>query len=333
LRINILLLIGGAIALLTGLLVVTGISPGEAGKQFIMSSLGSAKALSGTLVYTTPLLIAGIAVYLGIRAGLFNVGVEGQLLVGALIATAFALKMPNIWGLLLGILGGMVGGALWALPAGLIKAYKGGHEVITTIMLNNIALYLTSALVVGSLKDPNQEGPTTPFISELTRLPALYSNETLHFTINIALVIGGILLVVYAFWLRRTVAGYEMDVMGANPIAALFAGICVTQNTVRAMLMSGAIAGLAGAFQVLAYQGRFFQGFSPGYGYDAIGVALLAGSSPWGILPSAFLFGTLNKGTAAIQLFGVPKGFSGVVLGLLIICFAAYRYRKVQSDV
>jgi len=324
-------LIIGALFLAVALLLVAGISPIEAGYQLVLGSLGSTRALTDTLRNMTPMLIAGTAIYLALRAGLFNIGVEGQLLLGAMVATFIGLKMPGLVGIILGTIAAMIAGALWALPAGLIKAYRGGHEVITTIMLNSIAGFLVAALVSGPFKDPTQEGPTTAFLSENTRIPALFSMGKHSLTINFALLMGLILFIGFMIWLKRTVSGYELKTVGANPKAARAAGVNVEKVIVKAMVYSGAIAGLAGAFQALAYTGRFYQGFSPGYGFDALGVALLAGNTPGALLATSFLFGALNKGASVIQLFGVPKGFGGVLLGLLIICFAAYRYRKLPT--
>ena len=135
-----------------------------------------------------------------------------------------------------------------------------------------------------------------------------------------------------AIWLKKTVAGYELQAVGANRIAARFAGISPQKVTVVAMSISGALGGLAGAIQVLAYEGRFYDGFSPGYGFDALGVALLAGNSAYAVLPSSFLFGVLSKGGTALQIDGIPKGITTVVLGMLILIAAAIRYRKVSKD-
>ncbi len=328
---RLIVLVLGAFALIWLCLMITGITPPVAVSEFFVGALGSKAGWRDTLKEATPLLIIGVAVFLALRAGLFNIGAEGQFLVGACAAAVVALRVPGIAGILLAIVAGMVAGGLWAYPAGLIKAYRGGHEVITTIMLNNVAAFLTTGLVAGPLKDPDQQSPTTDLIDAGTRLPWIYSDGPLR--INLALLIGLAVVAGFAFWYRRTVAGYEVSATGANPVAAETAGIAIKRVTVRAMSASGAIAGLAGAIQVLAYENRFYAGFSPGYGFDGLGVAILAGVSAWGIVPSAILFGIISKGTSALQLLGVPKGLSAVLLGLLIIVFAAYRYRRPRSHV
>jgi len=324
-------LVLGAFALIWVCLIITGATPWEAVKEFFVGAVGSKPGWRDTLKEATPLLIIGVAVFLALRAGLFNIGAEGQFLVGACASAVVALNLPGAIGIILAVLAGIVAGGLWAYPAGLIKAYRGGHEVITTIMLNNIAAFLTTGLVAGPLKDPDQQSPTTDLIDASTRLPWLYTDGPLR--INLALILGLLLVAGFAYWYRRTVAGFEVAAVGANATAAETAGVMVKRVTVRAMATSGAIAGFAGAIQVLAYENRFYAGFSPGYGFDGLGVAILAGASPLGIIPSALLFGIIGKGTGSLQLLGVPKGLSAVLLGLLIIVFAAYRYRRQREHV
>jgi ABC-type uncharacterized transport system permease subunit len=315
--------------LITAAIIAAGASPIEALQGLLKGSLGSPNAISGTLKETTPLLMAGVAVYIALRAGLFNIGVEGQLTVGACACAFVVLRLPGAVGIVFGTLVGMVAGAIWALPAGLIKAYKGGHEVITTIMLNNVAGLLTMALVSGPMKDPAQEGTTTANIAAGSELPHLVSGGP--WTISPALLFGIVASIGLAYWLKSRVAGYELRAVGANPTAAATAGINAKQVIVRAMVASGAIGGLAGALQVLAFEHRFYGNFSPGYGFDALGVALLAGNSAVGLVPSALLFGILAKGGTAIQIFGVPKGITTVILGVLIVIAAALRYRKFKA--
>jgi simple sugar transport system permease protein len=327
---KLILLVLASLAAVILALVAVGAAPGAVLSEWLRGSLGTPGARAGTLRQFTPLLIAGVAVFVALRAGLFNIGVEGQFLIGALAAVAVALRVPGPAGLLLGMAIGAAAGAAWAWPAGWIKAYRGGHEVITTIMLNNVALLFTGYLVAGPLKDPNDQSATTATLPAGSRLPNLVADPP--FFLSLAVPLGLVVLLVVAVWLRRTVAGYELNATGANPVAARFAGIAVERVMVRAMLASGAIAGLAGGLQALAYQWRFFDGFSPGYGFDALGVALLAGGSPWGIIPGALLFGVLGQGSTAVgATLGVPKGIGGVLLGLLIIVFAAVRYRERKS--
>jgi simple sugar transport system permease protein len=322
---RIALLIACAVGLVYGAIVLAGAAPVEVFKSLIQGTLGSPRAIEGTLKEVTPLLIAGVAVYYALKAGLFNIGVEGQFMVGALGCAVIALRFPGTLGLILGVLVGALLGGLWALPAGLIKALKGGHEVITTIMLNNIAVQLTTALAAGRFKDPAQQGSTTASLPRDMMLPAIGSAPK----VNLAIFVGIVLVVLIWLWFSRTVSGYEIQAVGANARAASLAGVDAKRVTIRAMVISGAIGGVAGALQVVAFEGRFFAGFSGGYGFDALGVALLAGAHPFLLLPSALLFGVLNRGSTILQVaHNVPKGLSTVILGLLIIVFAAVRYRK-----
>lgn len=326
----ILALVLGSLALIVGAIMLTGESPLGTLSTMLKGSLGSPRAISETLRETTPLLIAGVAVFLALRAGLFNIGVEGQFTVGACVCAMIVLQLPGPVGFTLGTLGGALAGALWALPAGLIKAYRGGHEVITTIMLNNVAGFLTMALVAGPLKDTTQQQPSTPNISESSYLPALFDNGSL--VVSSALVFGILSAIALAIWLKRSVSGYELRATGVNPSAATVAGVDVKRVMVRSMAVSGAIAGVAGAVQVLAFSHRFHGNFSPGYGFDALGVALLAGQSALLLIPSALLFGVLARGGTMINaLTKVPKGLTIIVVGILIIVAAAIRYRKTPE--
>jgi simple sugar transport system permease protein len=317
-----------SVALLIGAVMVAGGQPVQIGQTFLHGSLGDSSRLTLTLVKTTPLLLAGLAVFLGLRAGLFNIGVEGQLVVGALACAAIGSRIPGLFGLGLGVSAGIVTGALWALPAGLIKAYRNGHEVITTIMLNSVAGFLTLYLASGPLKAPGKDHPTTDNV--LARVPDI-SLGNLHF--NVAVIVGVLGAFVLARWLRRSIGGYELEAVGQNPTAAEYAGVDRRKVIWQTMAASGAIAGLAGAVQVCAFEGRFYPEISSGIGFDALGVALLAGNSPIGVIASSFGFGVLSTGGTAIAIDGVPKGITGVVTGLLIIVAAAWRYAKVVRPV
>ncbi len=320
-------LIVGAIGVLVLAIWASGVSPAEALGTLFRGTLGSPSAISGTLRETTPLLFTGLAVFLALRAGLFNIGVEGQFLIGAMIGSAFAIRFPGPFGITFALIGGAFGGAVWAAGPGWIKAYRHGHEVITTIMLNSVALYLTSYVVSGVIKDPAQQSAPTVNLAEASRLPWLVNAPPVQ--VSWALPLALVSTLGLAWWLKKTISGYELQAVGANPIAASYAGIDAPRMIFFAMLGSGAIAGFAGAIQVVAFEGRFYSGFSPGYGFDALGVALLAGNQAQAVIPAALLFGVLAKGGTALQIFGIPKGITTVFLGLIILIAAAIRYRKV----
>lgn len=333
---RIVALVAGAAALVVGILILGGFPAGKILLGMADGAFGNADKIGKTLKEMTPLLIAGVAVFIGLRAGLFNIGIEGQFMMGAMVCAVIALRLPGGFGMFLGILGGAVAGALWAYPAALIKAYRNGHEVITTIMLNNIAAHLTTALVSGPIKDPTQQGTTTASIPRLmpnvigpSNAPDAVVTPTSVPAVNLSLVLGVLMVGVVWVWLRKRVSGYEHEAVGANPKAATLAGIATKRVLVKAMLMSGGVGGIAGALQVLAFEGRFYKDFSQGYGFDSLGVALLAGGNPFGLIPAALVFGAIKKGAATIGvLHGVPKGISLFILGLTIVVFAAIRYRQ-----
>ncbi len=315
-----------AIGALVAMLLIIKVSPLEAAATIWKSSFGSSAAISGTLKEMTPLIVAGLAVFIALRAGLFNIGVEGQFLMGAMVCMTVAVNIGGIFGIILGLLSGMAAGALWAYPAGWIKAWRGGHEVITTILLNNIAGLVAQYLLTGPLKDKGQESLTTVSLPDTTMLPKIINNGPIQ--VSLAIVLGIAVIIAFGIWLKRTVGGYELRAVGANPSVASFAGINAKKVMVKAMSSSGAIAGLAGAMHVLAFEGRFYDRFSSGYGFDALGVAMLAGGHPLALIPSALLFGSLNKSSTQLQLLHIPKGLTWIIAGLVIIVFAALRYRK-----
>lgn len=322
------LLVAVAIAVLYGAILVSGVSSQVAAEAILQGSFGSPRAVAGLLKEFTPLLLLGASVFLALRAGLFNIGADGQFLVGAAAAATVALKIAGPMGVFLAIIAGAAAGWLWAFPAGWIRAYRGGHEVITTIMLNNVANLLCTSLVSGPIKDPTQESTTTRVLEESSWLPSFSVGPV---EVSLALPFAIVGLVAFSVWLARSVRGFELRAVGANPGSARYAGVSVAKAQLSAFAWSGAVAGLAGAVQVLAFEHRFYANFSPGYGFDALGIALLAGGTPLGVLPGAFAFGVLSKGATALSIEGVPKGITTIVIGLLIVIMAAIRYRQTRA--
>lgn len=316
-------------ALIIAALIVAGAVPSDALRIVVDRALARPAGWRDILLESTPLILLGCSVFLALKAGLFNIGADGQFVVGAMAGVWICQAVPGPLGIVAALIGGAVAGGLWALPAGLIKAYRNGHEVITTIMLNNIAGFLSLFVVRNWLQDPSSQSPTTLYIAATSQLPTLFSQGA--FKVNIAILFA--LMCVGGLWwfFKKTVGGYELSAVGANPTAAKYAGIDVRRVTICAMASSGMVAGFAGAIQVLAYTTRFYPGFSPGYGFDALGVALLAGGAPLGLILSGVLFGTIAKSTTVLAISGVPKGLSFILLGVLIVVFASYRYRKEPS--
>jgi simple sugar transport system permease protein len=298
-------------------------------------SVGSWYALtSATLVRAIPLMLTGCGVAVAFRAGVFNIGAEGQLLAGAAAATAVALSMPAFGGvtLLAALFFGAAAGAAWAGLAALLRARFGVLEVISTIMLNFVALYAVSYLVRGPLQEPTHVYPQTASIVESVRLGHIPGAGRLHFGLLVALT-----AVISVGWaLRQTAAGFRLLAVGESMSAAASAGqIDVAAVTTRAFLASGALAGLAGAIEVLGVTYALYENVSPGYGYTAIAVALLADLNPWRVILSASLFGALEAGAGAMQRdAGVPSALVSVIEALLILgVVGAQAMRQRQGDV
>ena len=320
-----LLLLGGLVAVLAAVLIVSDYDAGRALTALWRGSLGSTDAvLSGTLVRSIPLMAAGLAVALAFRAGVWNIGAEGQLLAGAAIYTAFALGPgASLDGI--GIAAGLVlaagAGAAWASLASLLRERFGVLEVISTIMLNFIALHGVSWLVRGPLQEPSRIYPQSLSIDDAMRLPRLVPDTRLHIGILIV-----ILSAVTLWWvLRSTAAGFRVRVVGASPRVARSAGmIRVARTSAAAFLVSGALAGTAGALEVGGVTYALYENLSPGYGYTAIAVALLARLDPLAVIGTGVLFGALESGALAMQRdAGVPSVLVDVLEALLILGFLA----------
>ena len=275
--------IGGTTALL---LLAGGFPIGRGLAALWAGSFGSWYAFtSATLVRSVPLLLTGSAVALAFRAGVLNIGAEGQLLVGAAAATAVALALPAGGGVPMAVavalVAAAIGGALWAGVAALFRTRYGVLEVISTIMLNFVALHVVSYLVRGPLQEPTHVYPQSPGIPEALHLARMPGSGRLH-----AGLLLGLALAAAAGWmLRYTAAGFRVVAVGENPAAAASAGgIDVRKTTTRVFLLSGALAGLAGGVEVLGVTFALYENISPGYGYTAIAVALLARLDPWRVV-------------------------------------------------
>ncbi|MEV8251964.1 ABC transporter permease [Microbacterium sp. NPDC076768] len=284
------------------------------------------RPLTETLRFATPLIAAGLGVGLAFRAGLFNIGGQGQMLMAAAaagyVATQFELPFPLH--LIAALLAGMLAAALWAGIAGLLKARTGAHEVITTIMLNNIAIYLLAWMLAtqGILQAPGSNNPKTAPMPDSSVLPLILGDRyKLHFGFLIALV-----AVAFVWWLlERSSLGFRFRAVGENPAAAKVAGIDVGRMYLTVMLIAGALVGIAGVSQVLGSETSGFGGaIDAGIGFDAITVALLGRSSPLGILGAGLLFGAFKTGGFTMQSSqGIPIEIVLVVQSLIVLFIAA----------
>ena len=296
----------------------------------IQGSFGSTRALSETAVWATPYIFAGLAVALAFKGGLFNIGAEGQLAIGAVVAALIGYALPEWLGadipaiihLPLAVLFGMAGGAFWAAIVGFLKAYTGGHEVINTIMMNYIALNTISFLLNGPMKDrsPNNVIARTPLIAESARMPEIFEGLRVHWGFVLAL------LVAFAVWwmLNKSTLGFEIRTVGLNPDAAKYAGINVKRTIILTMALSGMLAGLAGTVEVTGLNYRHELGFSIGYGFDAIAIALLGRSHPLGVVLAAILFAAMRNGATRMQfLTQMPVDLISMLQALILLFVAA----------
>jgi ABC-type uncharacterized transport system permease subunit len=282
-------------------------------------AFGSGSSFTLTLIKTTPLILTGLSVALGFRAGLFNIGAEGQLYMGGIIAAYLGVALrglPSGLHISLCLICGFLLGAFWGFIPGWLKAKRGVHEVINTIMLNYIAIYITAALVRGPLSSGTYALRTSE-INESAFLPVLWQKgpNALSWGFILALLCS---LALFVF-LFRTVWGYEIRAVGFNPDAAKRSGISVPNNIILTMSLCGGLAGLAGAIEVTGLHHCFYGQFSPGYGYDGIAVALLAKNHPLGVLVTALFFGALRSSDRLLQLEGgIPKDIIIIIQALII---------------
>ncbi|MBI4788978.1 MAG: ABC transporter permease [Chloroflexi bacterium] len=285
-------------------------------------AFGSQRTIAETLLSTTPLILGGLAVAVGFRCGLFNMGVEGTIVLGGLVAAwiGYAIALPPIVHLLVALLGGAVMGGIWGGIPGYLKARYNIHEVITTIMLNYIAFAIAGYMVAvgGPMKDVGQL-PTSPEILATARLDRIMPPTRLSGGIFIALAMA----LLTWFFLFRTRYGYKLRAVGLGRDAAAYVGISPQRYMVLAMVLSGALGGLAGAVEVLGVHYRFYENFSPGYGWDAIAVALLGLVHPFGVVAAAFIFGALRSGSVAMQAVAQISKDVVLILSAFIIFFMA----------
>jgi simple sugar transport system permease protein len=313
---------------------LAGYDAAQAMRVLWSGSLGSWYALgSATLVRATPLILAGLAVALAFRAGVWNIGADGQLLAGATASAGVGLA----WGVGLGtaalplaLAAGVVAGACWAGIAALLRRRFGVLEVISTIMLNFVALHVVGYLVRGPLQGPTHVYPQSAPLPETVRLPRLVAGARLHWGFALALAAAPLV-----WWtLRSTAAGFRVRASGANPAAARVAGrVDVARTTTRAFLASGALAGLAGAVELTGVTFALYESISPGYGYTAIAVALLARLDALGVVAAGVLFGALESGALAMQReAAVPAVVVSVVeAALILLVLAAMRWGRMGA--
>ncbi len=319
------------------ILIAFGVNPLQAYQVMLKGSLGSSYALSETLVKATPLMLTGLGVSIAFRMLFWNIGAEGQLAMGGIAATYVALflsdQLPAPLILPLMFVAGVVAGALWGLIPAFLRAAVGVNEILTTLMMNYIAILLVEYLYLGPWRDPQGYGfPGTAPFPEVAWLPRLTGR--VHAGLIFAVLAALLLWLV----LTRTRWGYEIQVIGENPRAARYAGINIGRNILLVMLLSGGLAGMAGMAEVAGISRRLYHGLTVGYGYTAIIVAWLANLNPWGVLLVAFLMGALLVGGDQLQVaLQLPAAVALVLQGAILFfmlggsIFVNYRIRVIRG--
>ena len=301
----------------------------EVYSYLIRGSLGSVSALSSTIRWTTAFLLCGIASGIAFKGGMFNMGTEGQLYMGAISATLVGIYckgLPAIAHIPLCMLAGMAAGAIWASIPALLRVYWNTSEIVVTLMMNYIAINFTSFLVKEYFLTTGVFGDslTTDELAATARFPVFGGSP-----ISFGIILGTLLIIAYILFFTKSKRGFEIKVSGVNPDFAKFSGISVNKVRISVMLMSGMVAGLAGAAEIMGVQGRFLSGFSPDFGTSGMLVALLGNSSGIGIYISAIFMGILKAGSLTLERSAGVSRALAVVIQALIICFVSVKTLKV----
>lgn len=323
-KINLSSLYSLLLAFVIGAVIIfaSGNSPVEIYQILFEGAIGSQKGILQTVLQATPLIFCGLAVNFGMKGGLLNLGVEGQLYMGALCATVAGIYLNGVPAFIhipICILASMVGGMIWAFLPIWLKIKRGAHEVVTALMMNYIATLLLDYLLNYPLREPDSAIAQSPIIAESAQLTRLFPRSK----VTIAFFLGMALAVLLTFLLKKTVLGYQVTLVGANPRAAAASGVQVNKILIVTMLISGLCAGLAGGMEVMGSYYRLIKDFSPGYGFEGIAVAVLGGS-PIGIVFSGLLFGGLRAGGMALNYgSNLSVKFISVLQGIIIVFVAA----------
>lgn len=321
------------LALLAGavMLLLLGVNPLEAYSAMIGGAFGSISGITQSLVKATPLLLVGLGICIAFRASVINIGGEGQIILGALMGTWFSLTFRSWPGWILiptTIIVGFIAGAFWGFIPGILKARLQVNEILSTVMMNAIAIQLMNLLIRGPLIDPAGVTAGT-YLAQSERLPEqvwlarLVPQSLLHTGLLIAIVLA---FVVYIF-LWRTTLGYRIRAVGLNPDASRYAGISVPVFQALSLTLAGGFAGLAGVIEVIGVQHRLLEGITSGYGFSGIVAALFGGLHPIGLIPASFLFGGLLVGADKMQrAVQVPSALVGAILGLIVLFVVGSAY-------
>jgi len=309
-----------------GLIALDGINPWEAYGYLLKGTFGNLYGFGETLTYFVPILFTGLSFSIAYKSGFFNIGAQGQFIMGglgAVLVGVYIKGLPPVLHITLAMLAGFAAGALWAYIAGFLKISIGANELINTMMLNYVADLLVQFLVQGPIKDPGGSNFQSSEIQKSAALPLIIPGTR----VNLGFVFA--LLAVFAFYyfMWRTPWGFQLRSIGSNSRAASFAGMNIVVGTIVACVVSGGFSGLGGAIELLGNQHRILEGFESGYGFDGIGAAVMGQHHPIGIVLSALLFAVIRTGTGAMQRdIGVPLPLLSVIQGLIIIMVVASAY-------
>lgn len=323
-------LIGILLGLLAGagLIALSGVNPLDAYLALLKGAMGSPQAIANVLVRASPLLLCGVGVALGIKAGVWNIGAEGYMYAGAIGATAvglISLPVSPVVHILLAFLAAIVIAVLWGLGPAYLRAYRGVNEVVTTIMMNYVAIYFTSWLVhePQPMAEPGSFFPMSKMIAPTAMLPILMKGTSLH----PGFIIGLTACILFFLALRYTPFGLRTRMLGANPEAARYAGVNVKRQILSVLLIGAMMGGISGACEIMGLKDRLYMDFVAGVGYEGVAVALLAGGNPLGVIASALFFSALKAGGATMSIqTGVGAPMTVVIEALCVIFVIAVGY-------
>lgn len=291
--------------------------------------------IARTLRWMTPLLFTGLSAAVAFRGGMFNLGIDGQLYFGAFAATVVGFTFPNLpSGVLIAlcVIAAFIAGGLWAMLAGIIKVKFGASEIVVTLMMNYIAKLFTEYLVMYPFYEPGNaaDSKATANIAEHAELTSLLAGSQ----VTTALLIGLIVTLIVYVWNTKTVNGYEMKLTGSNPRFAKFSGVHVTRLQMQVMAISGGLAGLCGAMEILGIHGRFVANFSSGLGFDGIVVAILCGNNPLLVPLGALFMGAMTSGSTQLEVVGgIPRSMASILMGVIIIMVTIKKLPQIKAFV
>ena len=324
-----------AMAVSALILLAAGYNPVTSFAAMLHGAFGDLRTFTEVLIYATPLILIGSGLAVAFRCNIWNIGAEGQFYAGAVASAAIGIYvhgLPVYLDVPLILLAGLTGGALWGMLAAWLKIRFNASEIVTTIMLNYIAIVGTSYLVTGPMIEKDGHYPQTDLIDPSAMLPRFLPPTRLHIGFLVALLVAVALYVL----LFKTSTGYAIRAVGINADTARYAGMNISRNIMLAMAISGGMAGLAGGVELAGIAFRLYQDISPGFGYDGIAVALLASNNPLGVILSGILFGALRSGSEMMQITAhIPSVLVFAIQGLIIlsvVAFGVYRARSARPE-